>query len=134
MKTTKELLKDKIEGYEGMIFKACSRMRELIAQDKKDSDEFFELRREVFELDMILSTLYQEYNSLSEKTTKELLKDKIEEYEETRNLIFKAHNRMNELIAQGKKDSDEFFQLRREIYELDNVLCTLNQELYMLDR
>lgn len=64
MNSTKELLKDKIEGYEGMIFKACSRMRELKVQNKEDSDEFFQLRREVFELDMILCTLYQEYHSL----------------------------------------------------------------------
>lgn len=64
VKSTKELLKDKIEGYEGLIFKACSRMRELKAQDRENSDEFFQLRREVFELDMILCTLYQEYHSL----------------------------------------------------------------------
>ena len=60
LSTTLEMLTIKIEGYEEKLAKACSRMRELIAQDKKDSDEFFELRREVYELDLVLCTLYQE--------------------------------------------------------------------------
>lgn len=64
MTTTKEMLQIKIDGYEEMLYKKCNKLRELIAEDKDHSDEAFQLRRDIYELDMILCTLCQELHML----------------------------------------------------------------------
>lgn len=60
MVDTKTMLLCKIDGLEKELDEKCGRMRELISQDKKDSDEFFQLRRDIYALDLMLCTLYHE--------------------------------------------------------------------------